>query len=301
MACDSPLSIKYKTPLIVNGQPIYRFPADCGKCLKCLTKRKAQWSYRITEEKRNSFSSYFVTLTYNNRNLPLGDNGATINKNDHFEFISKLKELEHPKTLKLRKSISKEENDRKYYGIKETGKLKYYGVYEYGDQFNRPHAHYILFNVRDIANIDLSWGRGNIEVDHDVNVNNIDYVLKYMVKYHSNGKYENKEKELSFMSKGIGSSTADKSFINQIRRIDSNQILNTRGSKIPIPRYYRKKYLTETEREKKNIYIAEEIQKQKLQQEASALLFNENMDLRDKNARDSRHQLLKSRSRRNLE
>jgi len=284
-----------------KGGLIYSFPADCGKCLKCLIKRKAQWSFRITEEQRVSFSSYFVTLTYDEKHVPHGNGTLTISKADHFDFIKKLKEYESPKALSLREQVSLEEFERKKRGIKEFGKLKYYGVYEYGDQFLRPHGHYILFNVRDINNIALSWGKGKIDIDHDVNVNNIDYVLKYMVKDHSNIDYENRQKECSFMSKAIGLPAADEAFICHISKTDKNQVINSRGRKIPIPRYYRKKFLSDEERLRKNQYIAEQIEKKKLSEERAADKRGINLYKYDAQRRDVRQHMLKSRPKRMVE
>jgi len=284
-----------------KGGLIYSFPADCGKCLKCLVKRKAQWSFRITEEKRASFSSYFVTLTYNDQNVPHGNGVLTINKDDHAEFIKNLKELESPKALKIREHISIEEYERKKRKIPEKGKIKYYGVYEYGDKTSRPHGHYLLFNIRDINNIALSWNKGKIDIDPDVNVNNIDYVLKYMIKDHSGVEYENRQKEVSFMSKGIGLCAADNQFKRSIKRVEANQVFNERGAKIPLPRYYRKKFLSDSERLRKNQFIADELDKKRMAEQASDLKRGENTDLKELRAKEVRAHLLKSRIKRNVE
>jgi len=317
MACDAPLSIRYNPPIPDGkGGWIHYFPGDCGKCLKCLTKRKAGWSFRLTEEKRAAFSSYFITLTYNDKNLPWGDGVPSIDKNHHFEFIKNLKELESEKALSSRGYISKEEFDRRYLKIPERGKLRYYGISEYGDQFSRPHWHYILFNVRDIASITNAWrnsmrndegekiyldSKGKIDIDHDVNVNNIDYVLKYMIKIQNPDDYEKKAKEVSFYSKGLGNAAADEAFINSIRVPERNQVLSARGVKIPIPRYYRKKYLDDKTALKKNQYIAHQIEVKKLAQDTYFQVNNMNPDHMEKQGKDGRQALLKNRTKRNLE
>jgi len=317
MACDAPITIKYKEPIPDGkGGFIWTFPADCGKCLKCLIKRKAQWSFRLVEQKRVSFSSYFVTLTYDDKNLPLGDCGGTINKNDHFEFIKNLKKLEKDKYLKQREYISIEEFGRKNAKVKgeKSQRLAYYGVYEYGDRFSRPHGHYILFNVRDISNIDLAWTtfvrdnadksgleigdpKGRVQID-ECNVNTIDYVLKYMVKDHSSFKFDDRQKEVSFMSKGLGITYVDDDFIKYINRVDANQVMNSRGSIIPLPRYYRKKFINEENVEAKNRYIAEEIEKQTKKEEKK---YGSDYDRLIKESKDRRLYLMKMRQKRNVE
>ncbi|AXH73966.1 MAG: replication initiator protein [Microviridae sp.] len=300
MACDAPLSIRYNPPLEDGkGGHIYSFPADCGKCLKCLTKRKAQWSYRLTEEQRRSFSSYFVTLTYEEANLTFGDNGPVTNKLDHFKFIDQLKELEKSKKLALRSCISEEELNRIRDGIKEEGKLAYYGVSEYGERFGRPHWHYILFNVRDINNIDLAWGLGKVQVD-ECNVNTIDYVLKYMIKETSPGKYENKTRECSFMSKGLGN-VVNTEFINYIQTDSGNMVINSRYQRVPLPRYFRKKYIPGDARTRKNVYIRNMVEEKEKREDESTLARGGNPDqLRQLDKQRRLHQL-RTQSKRNLE
>lgn len=301
MACDAPISIKYKHPLPDGkGGFIWWFPADCGKCLKCLMKRKAQWSFRMVEEQRNSFSSYFVTLTYNDEYVPYGDSGHTINKNDHFNFIKELKRLETPKLMDKRKQISNEELKRIKTRTREFGKLKYYGVSEYGDRTYRPHWHYILFNVRDIGNINNAWPYGIVQVD-ECNVNTIDYVLKYMLKEQKDAKADGRQVEVSFMSKGLGLSVADESFINYINEPRGNQVVNSRGSKIPLPRYYRKKLLSEEVRIVKNQYIAEEMAKQEQKQDQEWIDRGYNPYQKRREAKEVRNHLLKIRKKRNHE
>jgi len=295
MACDAPISIRYNPPLDDGkGGRIYSFPADCGKCIKCLTKRKAQWSFRITEEKRKSFSAYFVTLTYEDKYLVLGDNGPVINKNDHFEFIKKLKQLESSKVLLSRESISAEELERKRIGIREEGKLAYYGISEYGDRLGRPHWHYLLFNVRDIGNITGAWPYGLLQIDHDVNVNNIDYVLKYMVKHETDKKPE-REKELCFMSKGLGLSALNEEQIRFIQAPDANMLVNSRGKRIALPRYYRKKFCSGEVRSAKGAYIAEVIQQEEIKQDTRLIRAGKNPDKVKALGKDQRNKQLINR------
>jgi len=106
MECDAPVSIKFNPPKPDGkGGLIHYFPAGCGKCLPCLTKRKAQWAFRINEEARKSISAYFITLTYDDAHLPLGDGVSTVNKQDHFNFIKHLKLLERNEVLEKRYAI----------------------------------------------------------------------------------------------------------------------------------------------------------------------------------------------------
>jgi len=279
MECDNPYYVKFDPPKVEDGQLVYGFPAGCGKCLICLQKRKKQWSFRLQEEQADAFSSAFLTLTYNDRYLPQGDNGPTGNRLDHKHFIKWLKYYENPIRLKRRKIISEEELERKRLGIFEDKRLKYYGIIEYGDQFGRPHLHYIIFNVKDWNNVKLAWSSqqnlgtktkpiyypgesmGRTEVD-ECNPNTIDYVLKYITKHDpSDGDFEDKEKELSFMSKGLGAGYINPGTLRHIQQPDGNMVVNRRGFKTALPRYFNKKFLTEKERNNKSAYIRREVEK----------------------------------------
>lgn len=316
MACDSPLSIKYDPPIRDGkGGFIYYFPADCGKCLPCLIKRKAQWSYRMVEEKRSSFSSYFVTLTYNDQHLPMTDSGSSGNVTDHRHFIKWLKYYEDERRLQKRTYLSQEEVNRIGGNEKEVGKIKYYGVTEYGDLKGRIHLHYILFNIRDTNSISMAWSEqrklrrgvyspgkeyGRVDID-ECNVNTIDYVLKYMVKERKEDTSDQKEQERSFMSKGIGKCVVDPEFIRYIQQPKGNQVVNQRGSKIPLPRYFNKKYVSEEVRNKKSLYISKEVAKADKKVEDACNREQLNIDVYNEMGKENRRSVLKNRRMRNYE
>jgi len=300
MECDAPLSIKLNPPRPDGkGGLIYYFPAGCGKCLPCLMRRKAQWSFRIQAEARNAFSSYFVTLTYDDKHVPIGDYQLSGNKLDHKLFIQNLKKLETQKVLSTRKLGSSEELRRKLLFIPEDEKFRYYGVIEYGDRFQRPHLHYIIFNIVDRSNIGRAWNRGISQVD-ECNVNTIDYVLKYMLK-HVDKKDDERQREVSFMSKGIGMVAADDpNFVRHIERINANSVVNTRGQEIGLPRYYRKKLLTDKQREEKNRYISDLLEKQSYEFEMRNVRRGKNPDTVRMHAKTARFIELKRNQNRNL-
>ena len=106
----------------------------CGHCVGCRLKRSRDWANRCMLELPYHESSYFVTLTYNNDNLPfhteLDDYGNYINvstlvKKDLQDFLKRL---------------------RKNY--KYGNHLKYYACGEYGDNTSRSHYHLIIFGLK---------------------------------------------------------------------------------------------------------------------------------------------------------
>lgn len=260
----------------------------------------------MTEEKRSSLSSCFVTLTYDEEHLPYTDFGSSVCLEDHKNFIKKLRWYEKPKQLKERKEISEAELYRLKTlsgefspGFKrEDYPIRYYGVSEYGDKNGRVHQHYILFNVRDFNNITLAWPMGRVQID-ECNVNTIDYVLKYMVKDHSGRDYENKSKEKSYMSKGLGLSAIDDETARYIRSETGNMVINDRGTKIALPRYYRKKFVSETEAKIKNAYINKVVSEQEDKEDTDWIRSGKNPDQMRVNGKQIRQHLLKNQKKRN--
>lgn len=92
----------------------------CGQCVGCRLERSRQWAIRCVHEASLWPHNCFVTLTYNNDNLPAG---GTLVKRDVQLFLKRL---------------------RKHFCYQ---KIRYYMCGEYGDQLQRPHYHLILFNL----------------------------------------------------------------------------------------------------------------------------------------------------------
>lgn len=91
---------------------------SCGQCIGCLLQRSLVWALRCNHEAQCHESNSFVTLTYNEENLPEG--GTLVP--DHFQKWLK----------RLRKRIS-------------PNKIRFFGCGEYGDKNSRPHYHALLF------------------------------------------------------------------------------------------------------------------------------------------------------------
>lgn len=97
----------------------------CGQCMNCRINRKRLWTGRILLENRyQKRQSSFVTLTYNEDNLP---NRGSLQPRDLQQFLNRLRN---------RKSIA------------ALGSTRYFAVGEYGDESWRPHYHLALFGVQ---------------------------------------------------------------------------------------------------------------------------------------------------------
>jgi len=62
----------------VYGEVTYEIMVPCGKCERCLDRRKREWGFRMEEEMKQSKTAYFVTLTYNRMHVPYDKFGNKI-------------------------------------------------------------------------------------------------------------------------------------------------------------------------------------------------------------------------------
>lgn len=245
MRCHTPLRIT------ANGQQI---PVGCGRCVYCKKRRVSAWVFRLLQEEKRSFSSHFITLTYDNDHLPRTlNNYKGLRKKDFQLFMKRL---------------------RKH----QTSKIKYYAVGEYGEKTFRPHYHAIIFNLENTDLIEKSWTLGQVHIG-DVTGASIAYTAKYIDKQKRIPLHRNDDriKEFSLMSKGLGENYLTKQQIqNHKNDITRMYVVLPDGIKIAMPDYYRKKLFTDDEKEQQRDLIAriELEQEVKLRQKFEILYGN---------------------------
>lgn len=206
-------------------------PFPCGKCPNCMRRRTSGWSFRLVKEGERSNSALFVTLTYNTDHVPITKNGyMTLDKTDLQKYFKRLRKLTHEK-------------------------IRYYAVGEYGTKNQRPHYHIILFNASTRI-VENAWKINNVDIGiiyiGDVSDASIGYTLKYMTKQGKIPMHQNddRQKEFSVMSKGIGANYLTKQMIKW-HKADTEKrmyIPIKDGKKIAMPRYYKDKMYTEGEK-----------------------------------------------------
>lgn len=252
------MSSRCITPFQVRDKITQQWMAlPCGKCPNCMKRRTSGWSFRLMKEGERSETALFVTLTYDTKYVPLTKNGfMTLNKRDIQTYMKRLRKLS------------------------ET-KLKYYVCGEYGSKRDRPHYHMIIFNA-DAEKVERAWSEykagygyvpfGSIYIGQ-VNEASIGYTLKYMQKPGKIPKHQNddRQKEFSLMSKGLGANY----ITNNMIIWHKNDLLNRmyvpmiQGKKIAMPRYYKDKIYTETQKLLINnhlkVIMSDEQQKQELE------------------------------------
>lgn len=227
MPCWSPITLKqfkrYEGVLGKGSKSVMQ-TVPCGRCLPCLQRKRSDWTIRILKEEQMAKSSYFVTLTYDEYNVPLTDNGnLTLDKKHLQDYIKR---------------------------VRSTGNnnyLRYFAVGEYGSLDWRPHYHLLVFNgfVEDLNN---KWEFG-IKDFGEVNQASIHYVTKYMVQdVHQEIEWYDMQKPFRLMSKGLGKDYA-RDIKDYCRDNHTNIIVLPGGRKAVLPRYIADKVLREEDKQ----------------------------------------------------
>lgn len=208
MKCIHPIYLKKEKILV-----------PCGQCTFCKIMRSKDWSTRILHECGYWEDKIFITLTYDDDNLPENN---SLSKKDLKDFIKK-----------IRKASKK--------------KLKVYGCGEYGDITKRPHMHLIIFGLSEkffqhkYSSIYESkyWGKGDIHIG-SVSYDSARYTADYCQKKYYGTKaletYYGMEQPFQVYSQGIGKQWA----------LDNQEYLKQKlgctvdGREVGLCKYYRR-------------------------------------------------------------
>ena len=118
--CHKPLKAWRST----NGNMVFteneaigpQISLPCGQCIGCRLERSRQWAIRCMHESQLHERNCFITLTY--ADMP---SGRSLHKDHLQKFWKRLRKAIHPT------------------------KIRYFACGEYGDGFDRPHYHAIIF------------------------------------------------------------------------------------------------------------------------------------------------------------
>lgn len=223
----------------------------CGRCMGCRVARLQDWASRILHESRLHKENCFVTLTYDDANLPRPIN---LNYRDCQLFLYRLRKAIRPK------------------------RIRYFICGEYGTKMNRPHYHIVIFGhnfadrnpVRTTTKgapkywkskqLDNLWRKGFTTIG-EVNQTTANYVANYCTKKITGQKAEKHyaridpetgeiyrlEPEFAHMSTrpGLGHDYLLKHYTSiypgetkGVQHINGQILRN--GRKVPAPKYYDK-------------------------------------------------------------
>jgi hypothetical protein len=179
-----------------QGSEVISLP--CGQCIGCRLENSRQWAIRCSHEAQLYDNNSFITLTYNNQNLPPS---GTLVLRDFQLFLKRLRKHISPTKLRFYHCGEYGSNCR------ECGLSQVYckcDIYQPG--LGRPHYHACLFNydfadrrLHKIANeqrlytshtLDQIWGKGHSLIG-DVTFQSAAYVARYITKKINGEKAEN--------------------------------------------------------------------------------------------------------------
>lgn len=240
MPCYGPLTAYYPKATSNDKRLVFRkdqsetgiaIKIPCGRCAGCRLEHSRQWAVRCMHEKRMHTASCFVTLTYDDKHLPIN---RSLVKRDLQLFMKRLRKL-YP------------------------AGIRFFACGEYGEKTIRPHYHLLLlnsdfadkrlvktgpeYNLYASATVSKLWPMGNHALG-DVNFYSAAYVARYCMKKitgkNAAAHYNGREPEFIVMSRrpGIGTSYVEK-YSSELYTHD-NCIVN--GMPSSLPRFYDNKY-----------------------------------------------------------
>ncbi len=256
MPCYHPIDAAKAPDGTIVFSKFERFPyvsklrLPCGQCVGCRLDRARQWATRIMHETTLHQKNSFITLTYDDNNLPGSTPGiGTLQHADFQKFFKRLRR-------------------RLEYHTGTSSNLRYYMAGEYGTTFGRPHFHAILFGYdfpdkelwkRTPSNsliyrskeLESLWPFGYSSIG-DVTFESASYVARYVMKkitgddadWHysytelETGEIHQLEPEYAQMSRrpGIGKGWLEKYHSD----VYPHDFVEIRGKLAPPPKYYDK-------------------------------------------------------------
>lgn len=215
----------------------------CGQCMECRLAYSREWAIRISHEARMHDTSCFLTLTYDDVNLPR--HGQLV-KRDLQLFFKRLRKV--------------------------TGPFRYVASGEYGELNRRPHFHVALFGVdfsgdrieygegirgdkiyvsRVVSSV---WNKSLFPMGHTVGSLTFEsaaYIARYITKKITGvgaspkplacdpetGEMVMPNPEFLLCSKGIGKAWFRDYFMSDV--YPHARVITDQGSPAPVPRYYK--------------------------------------------------------------
>lgn len=246
-------------------KPFYLVNRDmyvpCGKCVYCCQTRANAWAARLYWESRDTWSSAFVTLTYEEKYLTIKKGVSQLNMEDLQKYFKRLRKA----------------------GLE----FRYYAVGEYGTRYGRPHFH-ILFFFRKEPDLEIvreKWGMGIVHIG-SVTPASVNYCLTYISL---RKKRYNRVYEFATMSKKLGATYLSKQMIAWHKDGRKNYSY-VDGKKVALARYYKDKIFSKLDR----LRIAVAVEKESFQKMLRFIRGPEGRKLRDPLERYERSRLIQA-------
>lgn len=211
-------------PYIATSKDGKHIPVPCGKCIDCRKDYQKEWTFRLSQEMRRCRVPVFITLTYNDENVPLGDVDG------------------EPQTVLVKSDLQKFFKRLRKNGGDLLKEMRYFAIGEYGSKTNRCHFHAVIMapNLVYVKDLDTvvkkSWTFG-FSLCKFCTDKQVHYVCKYMNKLDSRPHLV---KPFRLYSRSIGLNYLTQKVIDYYLSTFDRTCLN--GScRIGLPRYYKRK------------------------------------------------------------
>lgn len=221
---------------------------------------------RMLMELRVAESAHFVTLTYNEKNVPMVVNynhvELTLDKKDLQNFLKRLRHFIMQNEDAPGRWI-KYEYSPLHKKMAYSPKIRYFACGEYGKNGDRPHYHLVLYNTPleyfqedprngKLFSDELSeiWNKGIVDIGK-VERGSAHYVAKYTLKgVLDEWNYRDiRQEPFATMSRkpGIGQGYVDDNIKNYFNSSKNSYATLKNGIKQPLGRYYKEKIFEEDE------------------------------------------------------
>ncbi len=230
MACNAPLvawrsknnkGITFDLHTAYVDMPLQ---VACGKCMGCKLERARDWAIRCSHETQMHEENTFITLTYDEKNLPMQNGIPTLDPREFQLFMKKLRK-------------------------KRETKILFFHSGQYG-RLGRPHHHALLFgcgftdatfwrrsnnyNIYRSEELEKIWTNGHSEIG-TATFESAGYIARYTIK--ETEQIKGRKPEYLTMSRrpGIGQHWLNK-YMADVYPTD--EVITPSGNKIRPPRYY---------------------------------------------------------------
>ncbi|AZL83020.1 replication initiator protein [Apis mellifera associated microvirus 36] len=202
---------------------------------------RMDWTIRVLQEHKQAYTAHFLTLTYEDDHLPYSNEGEPELDKTHLQKFFK----------RLRKENAKHA---------PKWQIRYFAIGEYGETFERPHYHAIMFNVHNnsIEKLAKIWPCGFHQLG-TVGLASIHYVTGYIINRYADYGSRSKPFALHSRKPGLGNcylETHAKWHKPSDKELHWRNFTKVNGITNRLPRYYRDRIFNKEELQWLNTHAA---------------------------------------------